>query len=802
MFNDQSDVLMSSVVAAGARGDAETRRLNQLLGRGAQRTSKTKATNVTEAEARMIGHFAGEAERARNYLYSFQRQWYTNIAAYLGSTGIRTESIARALKTNIKTSSSRITHNSNKIGGYVRRLVGYRSRSSPVIDYVPADTDDPLQVDYARGAKGFMDWHDVYDCWPKKKLEIFNWSICVGIGISKAVWDPTGGPRATAVDENGQVVRGTDGQPLVDSRGRPRTYQTGIAHTAVIPPFHYIYGIAARNDEELAWNGEESWMSFRYLESLRPGIVKEFGLVPEPQFTSNSQLYERQILFTVGPQQAYAVGGQETSEAGCTVRQIYVAPYYLDAAQFGDQIYEQGAFLMVAQGKKIVFEPNELLEMEGVNPRQDWNPYTLWPCFTVPGRMVPQGLPDNVIPVQDSRNFIISRQRETHRMMGQPRWFVQRGSINQQINNDVAQTIEYGTGFNPPVAYTPPPQPAYIMQLLEWLQADEESIASQPPMMQGQAQGQVRSGLAVQSIQEQALTQFTPMVETDAWCLARHKRQILLREIQNGDAARRIPRRIGSGEWTQELFFAKNMNPEFMLRIQPGTAMPVNKAVVMSEIDRQIAWQRLIPSIPAHADVIDRAMGYNIPNFSPDDTEDAMSQARQENWLALERPGDMPPTFSFFNHRVHINEHLRWMNSARFLKRVEQEVARFGFSPSLDLMNEHVGKHKGFLLALQQGFVLPQPVPDFEDLALEMHAGAQPQQGAARPGPGGYGGAPGQRGRPGSFTGTGSQNGFARPPDPTQMAGAGGQAGEGVSAAAASLALAPPPALQGSGPIP
>ena len=200
------------------------------------------------------------------------------------------------------------------------------------------------------------------------------------------------------------------------------------------------------------------------------------------------------------------------------------------------------------------------------------------------------------------------------------------------------------------------------MQLLEWLQSDEESVASQPPMMQGQAQGQVRSGSAVQLIQEQALTQFTPMVETDAWCYARHTRQLLLREIQNSDSQRRVPRRTGSGQWEQELFFAKHMNPEFMLRITPGTEMPANKAVIMSEIDRQVAWGRLIPQIPAHADVIDRAMVYNIPNFSPDDTESAMSQARYENWVILDRPGEEPPTFSTFNHRVHINEHLRFFN--------------------------------------------------------------------------------------------------------------------------------------------
>lgn len=784
MFNDQSELLTSGVLATAGRGDSETRRINTLLRRGAGRSAPKQRGNVTPEVARLVAHFHGEAERARNYLYSFHRQWFINIASYLGSAGVRTESVAKALKVNLKTSTSRITHTSNKIGGYCRRLVGYLARSNPDIDFVAADLDDPLQIDYARGAKRWLDWQGTYDNWKEKRLETLNWAVTCGLGVTKASYDWTGGPRAKAVDEMGQPIIGSDGKPMLDKRGRPKMYETGIAHTAVIPPFHYVYSISARNREELNWNGEDSWMSFRYLESLRPGIVSEFGLAPEAQFTSNSALYERQILQSVGPQQAFAVGGQESSEAGCVVRQIFVSPYYLDHASFGDEMYEQGAFLMFAQGQVLDLIPNKLLDMEGVNPRLDWNPYTVWPCFSVPGRMVPQGLPDNVIPVRESRDFIVSRLRETQRLMGQPKWFVQRGSINQQINNEASQQIDYSPGFTRPEAWAPPPLQAGALALVELLDTDMEQIASQPPMMQGQAQGQVRSGLAVTALQEQALTMFTPIVETHSACYARHVRQLLLREIQDGDAERRIPRRIGSGEWTQDLFFAKHMNPQFMVRIVPGTEMPVNRASILAELDWMVSSGRLMMQNPQHADVVDRALGYQIPNMSPDDSEQAMSQARYENWMILEHPEEVLRTWAQFNHRVHLNEHIRFFNSRRVQDRIKREIDMLGMSPTLIRFNEHIGLHKGHLLAIQQGLVLPQPVFPFEDLAMQMQ-GADPSGGAGGPQQGGgqaRGGQPGARpGRSGDFTGTGSQNGFARPSTPDQMNGGNGMDQPGIA---------------------
>lgn len=703
----------------------------------------------TDNESFILHHFTTEIERARTYLYAFHRQWYINIAAVLGSSGVAAESIARMARVKMQRPEHRINHQSNLVGGNVRRLVGYLARSNPDMQFVPADPDDPFQIDAAGGARRWLDWQWTYDNWKKKELDLLMWAVCCGIGVSAALHDPTGGPIETAVDdETGEPLTFQDGRPMVNPKtGRPLTFATGIAHTSVIPAFHYVYGISARTDEELNWNGTQSWQSFRYLESFIPGVQKLHRLSPEPQFTNTQSMYERQVMQTMGPQMSNAGASPESNEPGVVVSNIFVAPRYLPAERFGDELHEQGAFLMFAQGRVLELKPNPFMELEGVNPRLDWNPYTIWPCNDVPGRMIGQGSVENQLPVIEGRNFVISRIREAQRMTGQPKVLIPKGTTQVKITNEAGQQVTFNPAMGPPSYMQPALMPSYIFNLLELLDHDLERVASQPPMLQGRAQGQVRSGLGVQLLQEQALTEFTALIARLDVCRARHARQLLLREIQFSDSARRVPHITGSGEWTQDLFFAKNMNPDFMVRIVPGTSIPQSKALVMSEIDRLVAWGALQPQlVPQHAQAVLRAMKYEVPSFTPDDQEQALNQARYENAVLLERAGDEPLTLPSFNHPVHINEHLRQLHSRRAQERITKEREQFGGrSPYLERMYKHIGLHMGHLQAKAMGVMIPGPVMPFEDLAVSA-AGAAEQQA----GPGGV------------TSRTGAQNGTTR----------------------------------------
>lgn len=711
--------------------DLEKQRVSQIArGQPAKRPAKRPPQELSEAQEFGLHHFTTEIERCRTYLYSYHRQWYINIAALLGSRGVQAESIARITRVKIQQPEHRINHQSNLIGGNVRRLVGYLARSNPDIQVIPADADDPMQLDAAAGARRWLDFYDTYDDYRSKELEALYWAATTGLGLTYACFDPTGGPREAAIDDvTGQPLQFQDGSPMVRAGGRPMTFSTGMAHTVVIPTFHYVFGVSARNDEELNWNGTQSWWSFRYLESFMPGAVRRFGLVPEPQFSTAQSMYERQVMQTLGPTAGNAGAAAESNEPGCVVNLIWIAPYYLPRERFGDDFYEQGAVMMFAQGRLLDFKPNEYMELAGVNPRRDWNPITRWNCHFVPGRMIGQGVPDNLIPVLDGINFIISRVRESQRMTGQPKVLKPKNTTQQKINNEAGQEITYNPAIGKPEFLAPPPMPAYIFNVLELLESHLERVSSQPPMLQGRAQGQVRSGLGVQLLQEQALTEFTPLIEHLDHCRARHKRQLLLREIQFSDSARRIPRRLQSGEWTQDVFFARAMNPDFTIRMTPGTSIPQSKALVMSEIDRMIAWGVLQPAmIPQHAQVIARAMKYEIPQYTPDDQEQAMNHARHEN--ALLRSGLIEQVFSLpsFNHPVHINEHLRDLHSPRVQEQIAKERAATGQSETLNAYYKHVGEHMGFMQAQAMGVVIPQPQIPFEDLQLAQ-GGGQPGGG-------------------------------------------------------------------------
>lgn len=708
---------------------------------------QVRPSRLLPNELQFMQPFSSEIERARTYLYAFHRQWYTNIAAFLGSSGVGADAVARLARSRgvaASTPDHRIVHQSNLIGGNVRRLIGYLARSNSDPEIIPASIDDPTQVDAAKGARAWLDWQFNYDHWSKKELDVLYWAVICAFGVTEALWDPFGGPVESAIDEQtGETLKFRDGRPMVDARGRPLKFSNGVAHTVVQSAFHYIYNIAARNDEELSWNGFRSWMSFRQLEQLMPGVQRDFELQPEPQFSTAESIYERQIMMTMGPMATNAGVSPETGEPGCVITKLYVAPRFLPRDVFGDELYEQGAVIMSAQGRLLPLNgtaklaPNPFLELDGVNPRTDWNPITIWPCYDVPGRMIGQGVVENQIPIVEARNFIIARIREAQRMTGQPKVLIPKNTTQVRINNEAGQQITFNPAIGAPAYMPPSPMPAYIFNTLEKLDSDLEKVSSQPPMMQGRAQGQVRSGLGVQLLQEQALTEFTPLLARIEQCRARHWRQLLLREIQYGDAHRRIVEKSGTGEWRQTLFLAKKLNPDFTIRIKAGTSMPTSKALVMSEIDRLIAWGVLQPTmVPQHAQVIARAMQVEVPQYTPDDQESAINRARYENELLRTRPGEEVSPMASENHPVHINEHLRDLHSQRTMKIVDAEKKAFGFSLTLGRIYEHVGKHQGMQQLRQSGVLIPQPVIPFEELQLEMQA----QQQAMGPGGGGGGG--------------------------------------------------------------
>ena len=366
----------------------------------------------------------------------------------------------------------------------------------------------------------------------------------------------------------------------------------------------------------------------------------------------------------------------------------------------------------------VVFEPNVLMKLEGVNPAFDWHPYTLWPCFTFPGRLLPQGIPDNLWPLQNGINFTMSRIRETHRMMGHPKWFITHGTgiKKGQITNETGEPVFYNTGSAPPYAYTPPPLPAYVFHLMDRLEGHADRVSAQPPITRGENQGQVRSGLQAAILQEQSLSEFTPMVERLSEAKIRHRRQLLMREIQFAEVPRRIQYQEASGAWEQDLFFAKNMAPDFSIVIDVGSDIPQSPANEMARVSALVGMGALQPqAIPSHAEAIGRALHFNVPTVLPQDVEANVRSAHYRITQLLR--GEMPLVSAVDDHRIHVNEIIRFMRTQRFREMAEQDPTLHPIFMNL------LGKHMGYIQMQQAGLVVPQPVIPFEDLSAQLPEG-------------------------------------------------------------------------------
>jgi hypothetical protein len=517
--------------------------------------------------------------------------------------------------------------------------------------------------------------------------------------------------------------------------------------TVVVPSFHFTFGVEARTFDELNWCGEDSWLSFAYLESMIPGIVEKYGLTPEPQHERNRGYYYRQLAQSIGPSGVYSGLQPDNSVEGARVLQVYMRPYLLPKKIYGKQMHEDGAYALICQRRLIHFEPNPFLKMTGVNPRLDWCPYTIFPCYTYPGRFIGQGLPENLIPLQEAINFVWSRVREAQRTMGQPKWMIPQGNNvgKNKLGPEAGEKIVFNPAVGPPQAWAPTPMPAYIFNMLERLYKDIEIVASQPPMMQGRAQGQIRSGLGVQLLQEQALTEFTPILGYFDRARVRHARQLILREMQFSEIPRQVQWRGPQG-WEQTEFFGKNMSPDFLVQVVTGTSAPRSKALVMSELDRLFAWGALQPGMnPDHLELVARSMEYNISPTLPENEVENLSSARYV--IARMLAGEEPPVYSHDNHRIYVNEMIRFMQSRKYKELAEQDTSlheRFMY---------RLGKHRFFIQMQAAGMDLPRAVPPLEDMAQTWPAGLDQLQSM-----GGGGGGNGQSQGMGPPTQSGGMN--------------------------------------------
>lgn len=192
--------------------------------------------------------------------------------------------------------------------------------------------------------------------------------------------------------------------------------------------------------------------------------------------------------------------------------------------------------------------------------------------------------------------------------------------------------------------------------------------------------------------------------------------------------------------------------------------MPRSKALGMSEIDRMVAWGVLIPGqVPSHAEIIARTMEYNVPPITPENEAENISSARYviARMIAGEEVAAMPTD----NHRVYVNEIVRFMQSRKYREMAEKDPTlhqRFMY---------RLGKHRFFITMQSMGQDIPQPIPPFEDLQQTFPEGLQQVQQAAGGGGGGGGGG-------GPATGAGQMNPAAAMPTggagPAMGTGAGG----------------------------
>ena len=405
--------------------------------------------------------------------YAFHRQWWTNMAFFLGMQWLQwNDTLGRMEET--KRPSWRRYYTANRIFTAVLRTHSKLVADEAVGRLAPKSTDRE-DINAAQAAEDMLDHlREVVD-YDAIRSEAILWAIICGSGFVKLWWDPNEGDIKTVDDGSGKLDSAPIGELCGDSSG-PLSIRvpTNVTKMRYMP---WLIHLTVR--------------SMEYVHEHFP--EKAYAVVPDVQAGYENWLEDR-IANIVG--QAGVVSPQFDEPFPNMVRIISMWTRPSPA-------HPNGMYGMVANGIPL-FVATEGPKL--INPYADLGcpiPFIHYPYATVPGRLWGMSLVEQMIPPQREYNIARSQIIENKDLMSRPKWLVPKGHgiPATSINSAPGEVIEYNASLPKPEQVDIKPLPNYVMDHIQACKLEMDDISAQQEVTQAKAPASIRSGVAIQLLQ-------------------------------------------------------------------------------------------------------------------------------------------------------------------------------------------------------------------------------------------------------------------------------------------------------------
>lgn len=589
----------------------------------------------------------------RNARTTTERQWYLNLAFFLGkqNVALMRPTVGPITTTRLWVPPAPYYRSRpviNRIRATIRTELAQLTGNRPNASVVPSSSEDR---DMYAAQAGEQIWYQLYD--EHKLRSKFRttmwWTLICGTGFMKSYWDFE---KQGATDpETGQPYQG-------DICFNPET------------PFHVLVpDFRAISLEDQPWLIHAQAKSPEYVKMRFPEAM--------PSSTNASEILEDSFLNLTG------------TKTGQNQKSILVLECYIKPGQHPQ--FPEGAYYTVV-GDTIVQGYHGLPFSHGEFPFAKFE-------HIPAGKFYSTSLVEDLIPLQKEYNRTRGQIIEAKNRMAKPQLVAARGSVDpSKITSEPGQVIEYIPGFPEPKPLALTPLPNYVLQELERIITDWNDIAGQHEVTHGQVPPGVTAATAISYLQERDESKLSHTFDSLEEGIEKIAKMALTYVHDFWDVPRIVRITGPDGSFDAMAFKGSDLDGNLDIRIEAGSALPTSKAAKQAlimdlmkmgfidpqkglevmdmgginkiyeqvQVDRRQAMRENLRMAQVTADTM---MQYNAQN----------EQMMQQNPMAFE--GGVPPIIvpvnTWDNHRLHIEAHNDYRKGQAFENLPQETKALF-----------------------------------------------------------------------------------------------------------------------------
>lgn len=647
-------------------------------------------------------------ERRDEHRLNYERQWYINIAQYLGYQYHTWDGHTSSMVLP-PAPSYRVRLVANRLMPIVRKVVSKLLRARPEWVVIPATQEEEDQMIARIGAKVLHYYWRTHHL-DKLIVKAATWMGCTGNVFMRVIWDPTKG-APVPIDEE-QILALPEQYQEFARRG----IFMGDLSFELVTPFELDPDPEALELEESTHILHTRARSLAYLED-RYGEVAE-GITPDASDDSSlGRYWDKRVRTLSGP---FGVGRQseEAESYSVLTHSLWLRP---------TPRYPQGIHVVVAGGRVL---------QKGQLPHGlDEIPYVHLQEIPVPGRFWATCALEQAIPLQSEYNTGRSRLCEVRNLMAKPKWLVPRGSGvgDHQLTSEAGEKVLFNYPYRPEQVNIAPPGEIHY-RLLEYALKDIEDGSAQHEVTQARAPSGVRSGTAIAQLQEQDDQMLAPTFLTFEHAFSRLGAMALKLLAQNATEDR-ILSIVGKDKEIETMVFSgKNLLGQnadkpgvdyFDVECQMGSQLPLSRQGRIDYVVQLVNSKILDPVGDRKLILRALELGTEEPVFNEEQLD--RQTARREN-LQLTQ-GMMVMTNDWDNDEVHLEEHTRYEKQPEFQKLAQGDpvlVQRFAQHKYMHALRAQQ------IAAMRAGTMQQAPAsPATEEQGQAPGAGGQEEQAPA-----------------------------------------------------------------------